>query len=78
MRYGFDVTRVMFSSGNVSERGRIGEMDLSGEVVVDAFAGIGYYTLPMLVRGRARHVHACEMNRQSQGPALGLERQRCR
>ena len=65
VRYGFDVTRVMFSSGNVSERGRIGEMDLSGEVVVDAFAGIGYYTLPMLVRGRARHVHACEMNPDS-------------
>ena len=65
VRYGFDVTRAMFSSGNVSERGRIGEMDLSGEVVVDAFAGIGYYTLPMLVRGRARHVHACEMNPDS-------------
>ena len=34
-------------------------------MVVDAFAGIGYYTLPMLVRSKARHVHACEINPNS-------------
>ncbi|MGB1462597.1 MAG: hypothetical protein ACPG8Q_03595, partial [Candidatus Poseidoniaceae archaeon] len=28
----------------------------------DAFSGIGYYTLPMLVRGGADHVHACDIN----------------
>ena len=58
----FDATRQMFSSGNVTERHRMGDLDLQGETVVDAFCGIGYYTLPMLVRGGAEHVHACDIN----------------
>ena len=58
----FDATRQMFSSGNVTERHRMGDLDLQGETVVDAFSGIGYYTLPMLVRGGAKHVHACDIN----------------
>tara|TARA_B100000925_G_scaffold290022_1_gene274238 strand:- start:3156 stop:4253 length:1098 start_codon:yes stop_codon:yes gene_type:complete len=58
----FDVTRQMYSSGNVTERHRMGGLDLRGETVVDAFSGIGYYTLPMLVRGGAKHVHACDIN----------------
>ena len=37
-------------------------MDMSGEIIVDAYAGTGYYTLPMLVRSNAAHVHACEVN----------------
>lgn len=60
--YRFDAARVMWSSGNVTERRRIGQIDLSGETVVDAYAGVGYYTLPMLVHGDAAHVHACEWN----------------
>lgn len=62
VRFRFDATRQMFSSGNVTERHRMGNLDLRGETVVDAFAGVGYYTLPMLVRGGAAHVHACEWN----------------
>jgi len=62
VRFRFDATRQMFSSGNVTERHRMGDFDLHGETVVDAFAGVGYYTLPMLVRGGAAHVHACEWN----------------
>jgi len=60
--YRFDAARVMWSSGNVTERRRIGQLDLTGETVVDAYAGVGYYTLPMLVHGGAAHVHACEWN----------------
>jgi tRNA wybutosine-synthesizing protein 3 len=60
--FGFDASKVMFSSGNVTERHRIGSIDMKGETVVDAYAGAGYYTLPMLVRSQAGHVHACEMN----------------
>ena len=33
-----------------------------GETVVDLFAGIGYFTLPAAVVGRAARVHACEAN----------------
>lgn len=62
VHFGFDASKVMFSSGNVTERHRIGSMDMEGETVVDAYAGAGYYTLPMLVRSQAVRVHACEMN----------------
>jgi tRNA wybutosine-synthesizing protein 3 len=65
VKFWLDVTKVMFSSGNVTERHRIGNIDMSGEVIVDAFAGIGYYTLPMLVRSNAQHVYACEINPNS-------------
>jgi tRNA G37 N-methylase Trm5 len=43
------VTKVMFSSGNVSEKARIARLDAGGEVVLDLFAGVGYWTLPLLV-----------------------------
>lgn len=62
MTYIFDAAKVMFSSGNVTERRRIGGMNMQGEVVVDAYAGVGYYTFPMLVHAGAAHVHACEIN----------------
>ena len=36
-----------------------------GEVIVDLYAGIGYYTIPFLVHGGASCVHACEWNPNS-------------
>ena len=45
VEYEFDATAVMFSSGNVTERRRMGELQTEGEVIVDAYCGIGYYTL---------------------------------
>tara|TARA_S200000501_G_scaffold187310_1_gene176153 strand:- start:5395 stop:6558 length:1164 start_codon:yes stop_codon:yes gene_type:complete len=65
VHFGFDATKVMYSSGNVTERHRIGNINMEGEVIVDAFAGIGYYSLPILVRSKAKHVHACEINPNS-------------
>jgi tRNA wybutosine-synthesizing protein 3 len=65
VHFGFDATKVMYSSGNVTERHRIGNIDMNGEVVIDAFAGIGYYSLPMLVRSNVKHLHACEVNPKS-------------
>lgn len=61
VRYAFDVTKCMFSEGNAAEKARVAEWPLKGETVLDLYAGIGYWTLPMLVAGADR-VLACEWN----------------
>ncbi len=65
IRYGFDVTKVMFASGNTDERMRMRNLDCEGEAVVDMFAGIGYFTLPLAKFSGARRVFACEKNPES-------------
>ena len=62
INYNFDITKSMFCAGNISEKIRISKFDCFGEVVVDLFAGIGYFTLPYLVHAKADHVFACEWN----------------
>ena len=62
IKYVFDVTKVMFSSGNITEKLRVAKFDCRGETVLDLYAGIGYFTLPYLVHAQAEVVHACEWN----------------
>ena len=38
-RYTYDVTKCMFSSGNITEKLRVSKLDCTGEVVVDLYAG---------------------------------------
>jgi tRNA wybutosine-synthesizing protein 2 len=59
-RYAMDLSRVMFAPGNKAERARMGDRAEAGERVLDMFAGIGYFTLPM-ARAGAR-VTAVEKN----------------
>lgn len=60
--YSFDTTKCMFSWGNLSEKLRMARLDCKDEVIVDLFAGIGYFVLPFLVRANAKKVYACEWN----------------
>lgn len=46
--YSFDSTKCMFSFGNLSEKLRMARLDCVDEIVVDLFAGIGYFVLPFL------------------------------
>jgi len=62
IKYGYHLTKCMFSSGNINERRRMGEVVSEGEVVIDLFCGIGYYTLPILVNSDVKHVYSCEWN----------------
>jgi tRNA wybutosine-synthesizing protein 2 len=65
LRYAIDVAAVMFASGNQAERARAAALDCRGETVVDLFAGIGYFTVPLAARAGAKRVFACEKNPES-------------
>jgi tRNA wybutosine-synthesizing protein 2 len=62
IKFKLDTLQLMFSSGNISERLRMAEQNCSGEVIVDMFAGIGYFTLPLAVYTQPEKVYACEIN----------------
>ena len=62
IKYTFDVTKCMFSAGNITEKIRVGNFDCHGETIVDLYAGIGYFVLPYLVHSKAALVYACEWN----------------
>ena len=62
IKYTFDVTKCMFSAGNITEKMRVGNFDCKGQTIVDLYAGIGYFVLPYLVHAKAAMVYACEWN----------------
>jgi len=62
IRYKFDAAKIMFSSGNIEERLRMADLVCDGETVVDMFAGIGYFSIPLAVYQKPSKVIACELN----------------
>lgn len=62
IHYSWLIEHSMFCAGNSSERHRIAKLNCKEEIIVDLFAGIGYFTLPFLVYTNCKHVHACEWN----------------
>lgn len=62
VRFVYRITECMFSQGNLNERARMGRIDVEGERILDLYAGIGYYTLPLLVGSKTTEVTATEWN----------------
>merc|ERR1712241_1190666 len=60
--YTWNITKSMFSVGNITEKQRVGQFDCRGQTVVDLFAGIGYFTLSYLIHAKAEKVISCEWN----------------
>jgi tRNA wybutosine-synthesizing protein 2 len=54
----------MYSKGNLEERKRMSKLG-KGEVVVDMFAGIGYFSIPMAVHARPKKIISIEINPES-------------
>jgi tRNA wybutosine-synthesizing protein 2 len=52
----------MFSSGNMSERLHMSKISCKDEIIIDLFAGIGYFTIPIAVHANPKKIYACEKN----------------
>ncbi len=61
-KFKLDVTRVMFSKGNLSERARLPRLVKPGETIVDMFAGVGYFCIPIARHAQPKHIYAIEKN----------------
>ncbi len=62
IKYNLDLLKIMFSSGNIDERKRMANISNKNEIVVDLFAGIGYFTLPIAVYSKPKKIYSCEIN----------------
>ena len=60
--YCLNITKTMYCAGNISEKIRQGKLAQKDEVIVDLYAGIGYFTLPYLIHAQVKQVIACEFH----------------
>ena len=60
--YKFDFTKIMFSQGNLAERKHLATLVKDGEVIVDMFAGIGYFSLPIAKISNPKQIYSIEIN----------------
>jgi len=63
--YKFDFTKIMFSMGNLNERKHLATLVKEGEVIVDMFAGIGYFSLPIAIHSKPKKIFSIELNPDS-------------
>ncbi|MGN0176833.1 MAG: class I SAM-dependent methyltransferase [Methanobrevibacter sp.] len=60
-----DLAKVMWSKGNNNERLRIAKLVEDDEIVLDMFAGIGYFSIPIGVYSNAKEIIPIEINPNS-------------
>jgi tRNA G37 N-methylase Trm5 len=61
----FDVSKIMFAKGNVAERGRLPKQVKMSEIIVDMFAGIGYFSVPIAKNAKPKKIYAIDLNPNS-------------
>jgi tRNA wybutosine-synthesizing protein 2 len=61
-QYKLDALKLMFSLGNSWERIRISQLVSAGETVVDMFAGVGQFTIPIAVKAEPGKIYSFELN----------------
>jgi len=62
VKYKFDFTKIMFAKGNVTERRILPTRIKEGEVIIDMFAGIGYFSLGMARTKKPKKIYSIEWN----------------
>lgn len=63
--YRFDITKIIFSKGNLNERKYLPTLVKDGEIIVDMFAGIGYFSLPIAKHSLVEKIYSIELNPES-------------
>ena len=63
--YRFDFTKIMFSMGNLNERKFLASLVKENEVIIDMFAGIGYFSLPIAKHSKPKIIYSIELNLES-------------
>ena len=60
--YSYDLTKSMFSRGNISEKIRFSKFNVHNEIIVDCFAGIGYWVLQLSKSKPPLKVYCIDLN----------------
>lgn len=63
--YKLDVSKIMFSKGNLKERHRLQRLVKSNETVVDMFCGIGYFSIGIAKFSKPSKIYAIDINPDS-------------
>ncbi len=64
-KYKFDFTHIMFAKGNVHERALLPKKIKKGEIIIDMFAGIGYFSLGIAKTKLPEKIYSIEWNPES-------------
>ncbi len=62
IKYRFNITKIMFSKGNLNERRFLATLVKKGEIVVDMFAGMGYFSLAIAKHSDVGQIYSIELN----------------
>jgi tRNA wybutosine-synthesizing protein 2 len=60
--YKLDVRKLMFAKGNVKERHRLQELVKDDEVIVDMFAGVGYFSIGLAKFANPLKIYSIDKN----------------